>query len=203
MAFRTVKHPNPLDAEDMIDLLEMYADDDRFRYSRDGSVRLVAGDGSSRPKVLIVGDAPGAVDSTRQQPFLGRDGQVLRSLINDVAELGADDWWGTYLIKHRIDGKPPLLMESIAAVEYVQAEWQLLGKPPVIVTVGSLPWQALGKPELGGLLAYAGKPMTGRWGGTLCAMLHPRYGLRHPEYQDRIEGHWETLAQFMREEGLL
>lgn len=191
----------PTEAEDLIDLLEMYAEDDRFKYPRDGSVRLVAGDGASRPKLLVVGDAPGAVDSTRQKPFTGRDGQILRSLLKDVGGFSKEDWWGTYLIKHRIEGKP-YLVEAIAAREYVQAEHLLLGKPPVIVAVGSLAWQSLGTPGMGGLLSWAGKPMAGPWGSTLCAMLHPRYGLRHPEMQDKIESHWEHLAQWMKEVGL-
>lgn len=181
----------------MVDLLEMYAADDRFRYPRDGSVHLVAGDGSSRPRLLIVGDAPGAVDSTQQKPFRGRDGQVLRSLIKDVAGFRKGDWYGTYVLKHRV-GKPHL-MESIAGRDYLEAEHRLLGSPPVIVAVGSLAWETLGTPGMGGVKSWAGKPMAGPWGSTLCAMLHPRYGLKHPEVQDKIEEHWEALASWMKE----
>lgn len=203
MGFRSSHRAHPRDAEDMVDLLELYRSDGRFSRVRAEGARLVPGNGSSHPFIMVVGDAPGAVDETAERPFAGRDGQILRSLIHDVAEIPKDAWWGTYLLKHRL-ARQPTVMESIAAAEYVEGEHNLIGKPAVVIAVGSMAWEAIGKPELGGVLSYAGKPMTGPWGARhLCAMLHPRYGLRYPELQDEIESHWENLAQVLREDGLL
>lgn len=192
------------DREHLADVYEAYRSDRRFDHLRTAGIVLVPGDGSSRPRVLIVGEAPGATENTTRKPFTGASGRVLRSLITDVAGLEESDYFITNTVKYRPPGNRTPTFEEVAySVPYLRREWSALGRPKVLVAVGGTAFDALWPQDwarTGGITHYAGKPRTVKGGCALWTMFHPAYGLRNAKVRPLMEQHWQEFGTWFREE---
>jgi DNA polymerase len=184
------------------DVYDAYRADHRFDHLRTDSIVLVPGDGSYRPKVFIVGEAPGAMENTHRKPFVGASGRVLRSLISDAAGLAPEDYFITNVLKYRPpNNRTPDWQEIDASVPYLRQEYAAVGSPAVIVAVGGVALSVFRPPtETRGILACAGEPITLPGGKALVPMIHPAYGLRNAEARPRMESHWEQFGIWFREE---
>lgn len=187
-------------AETVEDVYEAIREDPAWEHLRTPGIVLVPGEGSSRPKALICGEAPGASENTHKRPFVGASGKSLRSLIVSCAGLSlAEDVFITNVVKYRPPGnRTPTPGETLRAVPYLRREWKALGCPPVLVAVGSTAKNALAA-HLPGVTLSAGKPWpvsSDRW---IWPMLHPAYGLRNPDVRPRMERDWEEFGNWMRE----
>lgn len=187
-----------MSTESLADIYEDIRADPVWNPLRTEGIVLVPGEGSSRPSVLIVGEAPGATENTHRRPFVGASGRVIRSLITDAAELTEDEWFITNVVKYRPPGnRTPVPFEIGAAVPYLRREWVALRCPSVLVAVGGTAKNALA-PDIPGVLQSAGKPHRLKGGRTLWPMLHPAYGLRNPGIRPEMERHWKTLGLWYR-----
>jgi DNA polymerase len=190
---------------DLADVYEAYRNDPAFAHLRTEGIVLVPGEGSSNPKVLIVGEAPGATENLHKRPFVGASGVVLRSLISDVAGLDPSDYFITNTVKYRPPGnRNPSWAEIEASLPYLRQEYKALGAPPVVVAVGGVALMAL-RPEgeTRGILACAGNPLPfghPEGGRTLWPMAHPAYGLRNRDFRPAMEQHWEDFGAWFRKE---
>lgn len=132
-------------------------------------IKLVRGYGATRPKVLVVGEAPGAQENARGRPFVGPSGKVLQQLmaIADIRLEGFPDEpanaFVTNVVKYRPPkNRTPSLNEIYHALEgfrkgseqsvddslpegagSLRREWNALGSPPLIICVGSVAYAAL------------------------------------------------------------
>lgn len=187
----------------LAEVYDAYRGDRRFDHLRTEGIVLVPGNGSSRPKVLIVGEAPGATENTARKPFVGASGRALRSLITDAAGLDPDDYFITNVVKYRPPGnRPPEAEEVEASLPYLRREYAALGEPPVIVAVGGTAWIAL-RPkthERASILAAAGIAVELPGGKALWPMAHPAYGLRNRNYRSTMESDWERFGAWFRTE---
>lgn len=190
------------DVRTLPDIYDAYRADRAFDHLRREHIVLVPGDGSYRPKVLIVGEAPGAMENTKKKPFVGASGLVLRSLIKDTAGLAPEDYFITNVVKYRPPGnRTPEWQEIEASKPYLRQEYAALGSPPVLVAVGGVAYAALRQPgSSGGILSLAGKPQTLSGGKALWPMIHPAYGLRNRDARPKMEAHWEQFGIWFREE---
>lgn len=186
----------------LADVYEAYRSDHRFDHLRSEHIVLVPGEGSSRPKVLIVGEAPGATENTLRRPFVGASGKVIRSLITDVAGLKPEDWFITNVLKYRPpNNRTPTREETDASVPYLRQEYAALGSPAVIVAVGGTALKALAPSNSRiGTLSHAGQPQALGGGKALVPMIHPAYGLRNPGVRPNMEKHWAEFGDWFREE---
>lgn len=184
----------------LADVYEDYRSDRAFDHLRTEGMVLVPGEGSSRPRVLIVGEAPGATENTARRPFVGASGRVLRSLITDAAGLSPEEYFITNTIKYRPPGnRNPNFEEVEASKPYLRREWTALGGPRVIVAVGGFAYAALRPKEITtGILASAGKRFALPSGVTLAVMVHPAYALRNADYRETMEGHWDEFGNWFR-----
>jgi uracil-DNA glycosylase family 4 len=186
----------------LADVYEGIRADPAFDHLRTTGIVLVPGEGSSRPKLFIVGEAPGATENTLKRPFVGASGRVLRSLIKDSAELEPQDYFITNAVKYRPPGNRNPEMEEIQASKpYLRQEYSALGSPPILVAVGGIALQALKPPHMKvGTLSHAGKPQELPGGRTLWPMIHPAYGLRNASARPLMEQHWIDFGIWFREE---
>ena len=194
----------------LADIYDAYRGDRRFDHLRTDGIVLVPGEGSSRPKVFIVGEAPGAMENTHKKPFVGASGQVLRSLIKDTAGLAPEDYFITNVVKYRPpNNRTPEWQEVDASLPYLRQEFAALGLPAVIVAVGGVALSVF-RPsgETRSILACAGETITLRGGKALVPMIHPSYVLRKGEpgtperdkWQAIVDGHWTEFGNWYREE---
>jgi uracil-DNA glycosylase family 4 len=186
----------------LADVYEAYRSDSGFDHLRTDGIVLVPGEGSSAPKVMIVGEAPGAMENTLRRPFVGASGAVLRSLITDVAKLRPEDYFITNVVKYRPPGnRTPTGTEIQRSLAYLRQEWGAVGGPPVLIAVGAVAKVALCHDVPGGILSNSGKSFAAPAGpGRRWIMTHPAYALRNEVYRPTMEEHWERFGSWYREE---
>ncbi len=208
-------------SEDLLDLWDDIRKDPRFRHLRTEGIRLVPGTGSERPLAMVVGEAPGANENARGIPFCGASGQVLHQLmalaglranwygkltgarvIPGCAEGIPPNVWLTNAIKFRPPGnRTPTIGELLAAQPYLRREWTAVGRPRLIVAVGSAAASAL---NVHHSIPSRGELYQLKDGKTwICYQYHPAYGLRNPKIQPSMERHWEQLGTAIGEMGWL
>lgn len=164
-------------------------------------IRLVMGDGpetAETARVLIVGEAPGAVENGSGRPFVGPSGKMLEGLLK-IAGLAREQTFITNVVKVRPPGNAtPTLGEAIAGRAFLRAEYRII-RPRLTVCLGAVSHkiihpsgvdgtQALSRMEQGALT-----PM--RDGSYCTSIYHPAFGIRFSKMRDRIEEAWNRLGE--------
>jgi uracil-DNA glycosylase len=191
---------------ELADVYEAYRADPAFDHLRTEHIVLVPGEGSPIPKIMIVGEAPGATENTARRPFVGASGQALRSLIGDSAELDPADYFITNVVKYRPPGnRTPTWQEIRDSLEHLRAEYVAIGSPPIVVAVGGTAKAALAPEGLrhSGVLSIAGQPFEfgpPESGKTVWVMIHPSYALRNRDARPRLEEDWTRFGNWFRKE---
>ncbi len=175
------------------------------------------GDHEIIPRVMVIGEAPGAQEQIRGKPFAGPAGQVLRQLMAvaglsttyDRTATGHGDYqesfpncWLTNTIKFRPPGnRKPTLQEVRAARPYLVREWQAIGKPRVLVLVGYIAlWAITGREQ--SIMRAAGKVFyeISKTDGEpiyIWPMVHPTFGINNPQAQPVLEQDWQKLGEWL------
>jgi len=96
---------------------------------------LVFGEGSSDPKVMFIGEAPGVVEDLQKRPFVGRAGQLLRQMIREIG-WKENEVYITNIVKRRPpDNRDPLPNEIEAYAPYLTKQIEIIN-PRIIVPLG-------------------------------------------------------------------
>ncbi len=161
-----------------------------------GRKHIVFGVGDPNADLMFIGEAPGADEDQKGEPFVGRAGQLLTNMIKAMG-IAREDVYIANIIKCRPPGNrtperdecatcSPFLMRQIAAV-----------KPKVIVALGAIAAKTL--------LAL-NQPMSefrGRFydfqGTKLAVTYHPAFLLRDPRQKKET---WKDLQMVMKDLGL-
>jgi DNA polymerase len=156
--------------------------------------QTVFGVGSPQAQWLIVGEAPGAEEDARGEPFVGRAGQLLNSMLRAVG-LAREQVYIANVLKCRPPGnRDPSGTEAAECLPYLEQQIALL-KPRIMLAVGRVAAQNLLRSDapLGRL-----RQQVHRFGIShvpLIATYHPAYLLRAPADKRKA---WEDL-KFARE----
>lgn len=168
----------------------------RCKLSKQGRKQIVFGVGNPNADLMFIGEAPGADEDMKGEPFVGRAGQLLTNMIKAMG-LSREEVYIANIIKCRPPGNrqperdecetcSPFLMRQIAVV-----------KPKAIVALGAVAAKTL--------LAI-NAPMSefrGHWydfrGIKLAVTYHPAFLLRDPRQKKET---WKDLQMVMRELGL-
>lgn len=177
----------------------------------------VPGEGDN-PRVMLIGEAPGAQEEIEGRPFVGPAGQILRQLMG-FAELYTEkqgpigsrtaqpNCWLTNVVKFRPPrNRNPFPSEIGACRWWLHHEWIAIDCPRIIVAVGGIALSAIrGRQQ--GILNQSGRcyGFTSNHNGRqmwLWPMIHPSYGLRNKGtgIQELIEADWEKLATWLSRE---
>jgi len=156
--------------------------------------QTVFGVGDQRAEWLIVGEAPGADEDRQGEPFVGRAGQLLNSMLHAIG-LAREKVYIANVLKCRPPGnRDPTPTEAAECLPFLEQQIALL-KPKIMLAVGRIAAQNLLRTDvtLGGL-----RRQVHRFGISqvpLVVTYHPAYLLRSPTEKRKA---WEDL-QFARE----
>ncbi len=96
---------------------------------------LVFGEGNPDTAVLYIGEAPGARENELRRPFVGRSGQLLYKLIDELGWQRADIYITNIVKRRPPDNRDPLPQEIDAYRPYLARQIAVI-KPLVIATLG-------------------------------------------------------------------
>jgi uracil-DNA glycosylase len=156
--------------------------------------QTVFGVGSPTAQWLIVGEAPGAEEDRQGEPFVGRAGQLLNSMLRAIG-LAREEVYIANVLKCRPPGnRDPSPLEAGECLPYLEQQISLL-KPKIMLAVGRIAAQNLLHTDktLGSL-----RQQVHRFGMSqvpLVVTYHPAYLLRTPGDKRKA---WEDL-KFARE----
>jgi uracil-DNA glycosylase len=188
------------DVDDPAEALRLIREDigdcTRCPLHKQGRKQIVFGVGNPQAELMFIGEAPGADEDMKGEPFVGRAGQLLTNMIKAMG-VQREDVYIANIIKCRPPGNrtperdecetcSPFLMRQIAAV-----------KPKVIVALGAVAAKTL---------LAVNAPMSelrGRWfefrGTKLAVTYHPAFLLRDPRQKKET---WKDLQMVMKDLGL-
>jgi uracil-DNA glycosylase len=156
--------------------------------------QTVFGIGDQNAEWLIVGEAPGAEEDVRGEPFVGRAGQLLNSMLRALG-LAREQVYIANVLKCRPPGnRDPSPTEAAECLPYLEQQISLL-KPRIMLVVGRIAAQNLLRTDktLGSLRQQAHSFGVSRV--PLVVTYHPAYLLRTPTDKRKA---WEDL-KFARE----
>jgi uracil-DNA glycosylase family 4 len=199
---------------DLEEVWEGYRSDPAFESLRREGIRLVPGKGlTSRPLAMLVGEAPGATENLRGEPFVGVSGVLLGRLL-EVAGLAWGDVYTTNVVKYRpFRNARPGEDVIMASLPYLRREFAIVA-PTALVAVGAVAHSVLGMSSLASrvkgkpgnnrpvsLTSVAGQHFVIRGNVDYWPMLHPSYVLRGgPRMRAVAEEHWANLGKWVRGE---
>jgi len=135
--------------------------------------RLVLGTGPMQPKLMIIGEAPGAMESSSGTPFVGKSGQLLRGILRDSGFDVENEVYFTNVVMCRPpSNRDPSKVEIKQCADRLRSEIATV-QPEKILLCGTVANNALGKHPYGIWSELAGVP--------LLATVHPAFCLRQPD----------------------
>lgn len=155
--------------------------------------QTVFGVGNPRAEIVFVGEAPGAEEDRRGEPFVGRAGQLLTDIITKGMKLTREEVYICNVLKCRPpDNRDPNPEEVMHCEPYLVRQLELI-QPKVIVALGRISAQTLLKTE------KSLSSLRGSWhsyhGIPLRATFHPAYLLRKPD-DKRLA--WDDVKEILK-----
>lgn len=153
-----------------------------------GRRQVVFGVGNPDANLMIVGEAPGADEDIKGEPFVGRAGQLLTKIIEAI-DLKREDVYIANVIKCRPPGNrnpEPIEVETCSPFLMRQIE---IVRPRVIVALGTFSAQLLLATDAP-ISRLRGRVHDYRDGIKLVPTFHPAYLLRSPDKKRDV---WEDM----------
>ena len=142
-----------------------------------GRTCTVPGEGDPEAEVMFVGEGPGEQEDLSGRPFVGRAGQLLRTLIREELGVEPERVFIANIVKCRPPGnRAPEPDETAACLPFLRRQVAAV-RPRVLVTLGNPSTQALLQTKLG-ITKMRGRPVE-RGGFTFFPTFHPSYLLRN------------------------
>lgn len=156
--------------------------------------QVVFGVGDLNPRWVVVGEAPGAEEDRRGEPFVGEAGQLLDQMLGSVGLSREEGVYILNVLKCRPPGNRDPLPDEIASCRgFLEAQIRML-RPRLIVAVGRFAAQALLGTD-SGIGALRGREHVYPGGAEpvpVVVTYHPAYYLRRPEEKRKA---WQDLMR--------
>ena len=157
---------------------------------------LVFGVGNPQAELMFVGEAPGADEDMRGEPFVGRAGQLLTDIIERGMGMPRSEVYICNVIKCRPPGNRNPEPDEVASCEPFLFRQIDIVRPKVIVGLGTFAVQALLK------IKTPISKLRGNWhelrGIKMMPTFHPAYLLRTPSDKRLV---WQDIQLVMKELG--
>lgn len=164
---------------------------------------LVFGEGPMRPRLMLIGEAPGEQETLQGRPFVGKAGKNLDRFL-ELAQLKREEIYISNAVKlrptkvgksGRVSNRPPTTEEIALFRPWLMKEIAMV-RPAMIATLGNVPLRAV----------TASKETIGQVHGRVIPageMGLPLFALYHPAsliYNRSLEGVYEADVRMLAEE---
>ena len=158
--------------------------------------QTVFGVGDPNARIMFIGEAPGADEDARGEPFVGDAGQLLNKIIT-ASRLKREDIYICNVLRCRPPGnRNPLPQEASNCREFLDAQIQIVNPEYIIC------WGAVAAQNLLNDTRAVGKLRRQFFdykGAKVMCTYHPSYLLRNASAKKEV---WEDMKFFMQELGV-
>lgn len=160
--------------------------------------KVVFGAGNADADLMFVGEAPGAQEDEQGLPFVGRAGQLLNTMLEEIG-MSRQDTFVANCLKCRPPGnRDPQPVEIETCRPYLEEQVRLI-EPKVICTLGNFSTKLLtGNPT--GITRVHGTPQTHQLGGRevkILPVFHPAAALRTPKVAESLREDLATIPSLL------
>jgi len=140
--------------------------------------KTVFGEGDPKARLMFVGEGPGATEDTTGRPFVGRAGELLTRMIENVLHLRREQVYIANIVKCRPPGnRVPTPEEALTCRPYLMKQIELI-RPQIIMTLGGTAYRYLTNDETPVSRVRGHIIRTEDY--LLVPTFHPSYLLRNP-----------------------
>lgn len=158
-----------------------------------GRKNYVFGVGNPKAKVMVIGEAPGADEDLKGEPFIGRAGQLLDKMLVAIG-FPREEVFIANILKSRPPGnRDPLPIEVEACEPYLWKQIELI-RPKMILCLGRIAGINLLKNGIDTLARLRGNVYE-YMGAKVMVTYHPAALLRNPNWKPAA---WEDLQKFRK-----
>ena len=165
----------------------------------EGRTQAVLGAGVPNSRIVIVGEGPGRNEDEQGKPFVGRSGQLLDQMLEQVGTFPEPE-----CVHHQYCEVPsagrtsdPMPEECLACRPWLDKILELID-PKIILCVGRIAAQQLFDPNFRVTRQHG--EIRERDGRLVMATFHPAALLRNPSYKPMMEEDLRKLAEIIAEE---
>jgi uracil-DNA glycosylase len=154
---------------------------------------FVFGVGNPNAKVMVIGEAPGADEDKKGEPFVGRAGQLLDKMLIAINFPREEVFIANILKSRPPENRPPQPAEVAACEPYLWKQIDII-KPKMILCMGRVAVVNLLKNGIDTLKGLRGNVYDFR-GAKVMVTYHPAALLRNPAW--KVDA-WADLQQFRK-----
>lgn len=181
--------------DDLRNLYLEYKEDPRFDHMKVPGHRMVGGTGPLNPRLMLIGEAPGKLENARGVPFVGRAGENLMNILEDVG-IDAHEVYLTNAVKFLPLDKErkiraPSMAEMEASREYLSREIDIVN-PKVVGLCGRVPLMTV-LPGAGPWKAIHGHLLHNRF----VPLYHPAFITYRPERKSDVKAGYRKLKSYV------
>lgn len=155
-------------------------------------LNICNGRGNQKSKIMIIGEAPGALEDKHGIPFVGTSGQLLRKMLR-LLNIEPKELYITNAIKCRPpNNRTPNQIELDNCKENLLVEI-IKVNPKVIVLLGSTAYRAF-YPNANTSISNERGVLRVANGRIILPMYHPSYLLRNPTHPELWLNFWKDLV---------
>ncbi len=160
-----------------------------------GRTHAVPGEGSLDSVVMFVGEGPGQEEDRQGRPFVGRSGQLLTRMLQEVG-IARESVYVTNVVKCRPPGnRDPLPGEIASCRDFLERQIALIN-PRIVVTLGRFSMQRWLPGEK--ITRTQGKARNIGRGRCVIPLFHPAAVLRNPAWMHGYREVFNRLPHLIR-----
>jgi len=165
---------------------------------------LVFGEGPKRPKLMLVGEAPGEQETLQRRPFVGKAGKNLDHFL-ELAQLERSEIYISNAVKFRptktggtgrISNRPPTKDEIALFRPWLIREIQEVA-PKIVATLGNVPLHAVTGKKITIGEVHGRTISAGETGLQLFALYHPASLIYNRSLESVYEQDVRQLAELL------
>ncbi|MEM4700263.1 MAG: type-4 uracil-DNA glycosylase [Candidatus Nezhaarchaeales archaeon] len=165
----------------------------------------VVGEGSLRPRVVFIGEAPGRSEDLQGRPFVGAAGQLLTELLSSIGLTRGEVYIANVLKCRPPNNRDPLPEEVEACSPFLDEQLRAL-RPPIISTLGRFSTSYVF--SRAGLAFTSMSKVRGRvfrvellgFRASLLPTYHPAAALYYPRLRAALVDDFKKLASLLARE---
>ncbi|MCW8820877.1 MAG: uracil-DNA glycosylase [Sulfurovum sp.] len=140
--------------------------------------KVVFGEGDPHADILFIGEAPGTMEDSSGKPFVGRSGELLTKMIENVLHISRNDVYITNIVKCRPPNNDiPTPIQAHTCQPYLMKQIELI-LPKLVVTLGATAYHYLTGDDTD--ISKIRGTVHKQNGYTIIPTYHPSYLLRNP-----------------------
>ncbi len=191
---RSVERGNPMQKSDLpstLSALREYVNACHLCALSKTRTHVVFGEGAEDADIMFIGEGPGEMEDNTGRPFVGRAGQLLTKIIENVLEMPREAVYIANVVKCRPPAnRVPTPEEANLCKPYLLRQIELVD-PRILVALGSTSYKYLTGDMQTPISRVRGE-LVDFGGRKLIPTYHPSYLLRNPSAKKAV---WQDMLK--------